>query len=461
MNPLQLLRMFRAHYLIAIILFVVTVCAGFGISSLMPKRYVSTTTLVFDVKSPDPVAGMLMPLAPGFIATQVEIIKSDRVSQRVVKLLKLDEHPGLRQQWQEATEGKVTLDVWIGELLQRGLQVTPERQSTIINISYQGADPTFAALVVNAFAQVYIDVNIELRVDPARQAARWFGEQGKVMRENLEKAQTRLSEFQQQKTIVTRDEQVDIEMTKLKELSTQLSTVQNQTGEASSKQRAGADSLPEVLQNNLVVSLRTDITRQEIKLQDMAANLGKNHPQYQRAEAELAALKKELEAATRQVTSGFASTRNVGKDREAALLEAISAQKKRILQLRTERDQLAVLQRDVDAAQTGYDSVMRRFNQTSLESQVTQTNVSVLNPAVVPTQPSSPNLRKNMTISVFLGLLLGLGAALLLELIDRRVRSVDDLAGMLELPVLAVFNKPRKQHRLLGIIRQRLALVSK
>lgn len=450
MNPLQILRILRAHYLVALIVFTVTIAIGVTVSLLMPKRYMTTTTLVFDVKSPDPVMGQLLPMGQGFVATQSEIIKSDRVAQRVVRILKLDEHPALKRQWMEATEGKGNISVWVAELLQKGLQVTPATGgSTIINVSYNAGDPTFAALVANAFAQVYIDTNIELRVDPARQASRWFGEQGKSARESLENAQTQLSEFQQQKGIVVRDEQVDTEMARLRDLSAQLTVMQNETNQAVSRQRSGTDALPEIQQSSVVQSLRSEIARQEAKLQETAANLGKAHPQYQRMEAEIAGLRMQLATETKAVASSFSAAGNVGKAREATLQSAIAAQKKKILQLRSERDQLAVLQRDVDAAQAAYDGVTRRFNQTNLESQLTQTNVSVLNPAVEPTEPSSPNFKKNMAITLLLGLLVGGGAAFLLEFLDRRVRSAGDLAEMLQLPVLAVIERPQNTRKLL------------
>ncbi len=449
MNPLQILRTLRAHYLVALIVFVIAIAIGVTVSMLMPKRYTTTTTLVFDVKSPDPVMGQLLPLTPGFVATQSEIIKSDRVAQRVVKILKLDENPTLKRQWTEATDGKGNAAVWVAELLQKGLQVTPASGgSTIINVSYSAGDPAFAAIIANTFTQVYIDTNIELRVDPARQAARWFGDQGKSAREALETAQAKLSEFQQQKGIVVRDEQVDTEMAKLRDLSSQLTILQNQTGDAVSKQSSSNSNLPEVMQSPVVQTLRSEIARQEAKLQEVGANLGKNHPQYQRMQSEIAALKVQLEAETKTVINSFTTSGNVGRNREAALLAAIAAQKKKILQLRTERDQLAVLQRDVDAAQAAYDGVTKRFNQTNLESQITQTNVSVLNPAVEPTEPSSPNFKKNIGITFVLGLLLAGGAAFLIEFLDRRVRSADDLANMLQLPVLAVIKRPKKPGRL-------------
>lgn len=450
MNPLQILRVIRAHYLAVLIVFVATIVIGVTVSMLMPKRYTTTATLVFDVKSPDPVMGQLLPLGQGFVATQSEIIKSDRVALRVVRILKLDEQPALKKQWQDTTGGNGKIDVWVAELLQRGLQVTPAvGGSTIINVSFSAGDPMFAAVVANAFAQVYIDTNIELRVDPARQAARWFGDQGKIARESLESAQAKLSEFQQQKGIVVRDEQIDTEMAKLRDLSAQLTVLQNQTGDTISKQNSNSANLPEVMQSPVVQSLRSDIARQETKLQEAGANLGKNHPQYQRMESELAAMKQQLASEIKTVTSSFAASGNAGKSREASLQAAINAQKKKILQIRSERDQLAVLQRDVDAAQASYDSVTRRFNQTNLESQVTQTNVSVLNPAVEPTDPSSPNFKKNMAITLALGLLLGTGSAFLLEFLDRRVRSADDLADMLQIPVLAVIERPSKPRRLM------------
>lgn len=453
MNPLQILRMLLAHWVAAIVVFVVVIAIGAAVIYNMPKQFDTTTSLVFDVKSPDPVAGLLMPLSPGFIATQTEIIKSDRVAQRVVRMLRLDENAALKRQWTEAVQGKssVALNVWIAELLQKGLQVSPERQSTIINLTYRGADPAFVTLVANAFAQVYIDTNIELRADPARQAARWFGEQGKLMRENLEKAQSALSAFQQEKGLVAKDEQLDTETSKLREMSAQLTTIQAQNSEARSKQQTSrSDTLPEVMNSPLLVGLRNEINRQEARLQEIAGNLGKNHPQYQRMETEIRALKKQLDDETRHVTSSLSTSRSVGKDRESELLAAIDAQKKKLLKLRTERDQLAVLQRDVDAAQGAYDGVSKRYNQTSLESQITQTNVSVLNPAVEPIKPSSPNIPKLAAAATLLALFLGAGVALLMELIDRRIRAVDDLAEMLQLPVLAVVERPRKPSRLLA-----------
>jgi len=302
-----------------------------------------------------------------------------------------------------------------------------------------------------------------LKVEPARQYAKWFGEQGKSLRDNLEKAQAKLSEYQQEHGIVAIDERLDNETAKLNELSTQLTVVQGQTADAQSKQRSGSasDTLPEIVQNPTIGALKVDIARQEAKLQELAGNLGKNHPQYQRAEAEIATLKQKLEIETRHITSGFSTSRGVGKEKESELKAAIEAQKRKLLELKHSRDEVAVLMRDVDAAQKAYEAVSQRFNQTSLESQSTQTNVSVLTPAAEPTEPSSPKVILNTLIAVFLGTMLGIGAALALEMFDQRIRSADGLGEMLQLPILGVITKQKRgAPKRLAFWRRRAALTA-
>ena len=103
---------------------------------------------------------------------------------------------------------------------------------------------------------------------------------------------------------------------------------------------------------------------------------------------------------------------------------------------------MLLLQRDVENAQRAYDNVQLRLTQTSLESQTTQSNVNVLTQATPPLQPSSPKLLLNTLLSVFLGLLLAVVTALLLEFYDRRVRSPIDVVQALGLPVIGVLPRP-------------------
>ncbi|MEO8859339.1 MAG: chain length determinant protein EpsF [Burkholderiaceae bacterium] len=435
----QFLLILRARYKVAIITLLVTVLATLGVSLLIPKEYTANAAVVVDVKSPDPVTGMMLAgmIAPSYMATQIDIINSDRVAQRVVKLLKMDESPVIKQQWQEQTEGKGQLVVWLANLLQKKLDVKPARESNVINISYTGTDPDFAAAVANAFAQSYLDVNLELKLAPARQYAVFFDEQTKQMRDKLEKAQQALSDYQQKNGIVSSDDRLDFEVAKLNETSSQLTAIQGQTTDSQSKrQNAKSDTVAEVMQSPVIQGLKADIARLDAKLQESSVNLGKNHPQTLRTETELATLKAQLATETRKITSSIETSYEVGKQRERQLQGAVAAQKTRVLMLNKQRDDLNVLRHDIETAQRAYESLSQRATQTSVESQTSQTNLAVLNAASAPTSPSKPRILLNVLVAIFLGVLLGVGLALMLELANRRVRSVDDLAEALDLPVL-------------------------
>ena len=278
-------------------------------------------------------------------------------------------------------------------------------------------------------------------MEPARQNAIWFDEQTRILRTRLETAQKALSAYQQKAGIVTTEEALDIEMAKLNELSTQLTLVQGQTTDSHSKSRStSGDSLAEVLQNPLINNLKTDIARLESKLQESNVNLGKNHPQTQRSESELAALKTRLDSETQKIAGSLDTAYRVGKQRESDLARAIEKQKERVLNINRRWDEINILKRDVESAQRAFEGVSQRASQTRLESLSIQTNAVVLNPASEPTDPSRPKLRLNLMVAGILGTLLGIGMSLLVEILDRRVRSEDDLEQANCFPFLAAID---------------------
>ena len=437
----QFLLILWARRKLALSILGVTVLTTLIISLILPKEYTATTSLVIDVKSPDPIAGMVMQgmMTPGYMATQIDIINSDRVATRVVKLLGFERNAEAVEKWQEASEGKGTLESYYATFLQKKLDIKPSRESNVININYSAADPQFAAAVANAFSQAYIDTSIELRVEPARQYSAWFEERQKGLRANLEKAQGKLSAFQQAKGIVVTDERaMDAETARLNELTTQLTLAQAQKSDASSRQKSGTSELSlEVLQNPLIQSLKAEIARSESRLSEISSNLGKNHPQVQQLEAQILGQRQQLREEIGRISGGAAVANKFGAVKQEELKAAIEEQKMRVLAIKSERDELSVLVNDVDTARRAYEAVGQRMTQSNLEGQSQQTNVLVLSPATEPTKHSRPKVFLNVLVSIFLGTMLGVGAALVLELGQRRIRSAEDLALALDLPVLA------------------------
>lgn len=449
----QFILILKARWKIILLIFSVVVGTAVAISLILPKQYSAATSVLVDVKSSDPIYGGLMQaqMLPGYMATQVDIITSDRVSQRVVKMLGFDKSPEAIAQWQDEGQGKGNVVSFFAEALQKKLDVKPSRESSVISIGFSGTDPKFAAAVANAYARAYIDTNLELKVEPAKEFAAWFGERSKQLRDNLEAAQARLSAFQREKGIVATDDRLDVENARYAELSSQLTNVQAQRADSASRQRQASGQMatsPDVINSPVIQSLRADVARQEAKLQEMAGQLGKNHPQYQRTQAELDALKAKLDSEMRQVASSVGTSNTVNQQREAALRAALEAQKLKVLELRALRDEAAVLLKDVENAQRAYDLVGQRLSQTNLESQAQQTNLVVLTPAEPPIKHSGPKIVLNTVLACFLGGLLGVGVALLLELSNRRIRSAEDLVEALGVPVFAVLETESPARRM-------------
>jgi chain length determinant protein EpsF len=461
MNFTQFLMILRARKKIILLTLLVTVLLALGISLVLPKSYKATASVVLNYKGLDPVTGMALPgqLMPGYMATQIDIISSKNVALRVVDQLKLAESAAVQSQFNEATQGRGSVRDWLADLLLRKLEILPARESSVVEISFKGADPQFVAAVANAFADEYQRASVQLKVDPMKKATIYFSEQTKQLRDVVETAQSRLSKYQQENGIVSLDNRLDVESNRLNDLSAQLVMAQGQSMEADSRQRmaqgrSGAES-PDVAANPLVQNMKASLSAAQSKFADISQRLDKNHPQYLSAKAEVDQLRADLATQIGIASSSVGNNAQVLQQREVAIRAALQEQKRRVLELNRARDELNVLQKDVESAQRAFDATSLRLSQTRIEGQAEQSDVALLNPAVAPLEPSGPRVVLNTLLAFFVGGFLGLSLALIAELIDRRVRSAGDLSEVLDIPVLGFIawrEQPRKPHHFLNIL---------
>lgn len=403
--------------------------------------------------------------SPAIMATQSDIITSDRVALRVVRNLKLAENEQIRQTWIEDTGGEGDIETWLIALFRKKLTVVPSRESSVIQVSYKAPDPRFAAAVSNAFVYAYLQTALELRTDPAKQYSSFFGEQGKEAREQVEAAQIKLSRFQNENSIIATDERLDVENQRLNELTSQLVALQAVSAESQSRQVAAqgaqGSSLQEVLNNPIVGQLKADLNRSEARLKELNTKYGVNHPLVAETQANIQESRSRLEAEIRRVTSGVGLNNTINRSREDQLRRELEAQRQKVLQLKAVRDEGQLIQREVENAQRAYDAIQQRLTQSSLESQATQSNVNVLTNAVPPIEASSPKLLLNTLLSLVLGAVLAAGVAIWQELRDRRIRTSEDILASLNLPVIGTLNGSkrlsRKDHASLSM-KQRLLI---
>jgi chain length determinant protein EpsF len=444
MNIGQLLRILWARRRLVVgVMFGAIVLAALA-KLILPPTYVATTSLVIDTKGVDPVTGAVNPTqGSNQLTTQIDVITSRAVALKVVDELKLVEGTG-----EEADRERVGK----AYALLAAIEVKPAPQSNVLRIRFEDSNPDFSAAVANAFADAYVRTSLELKIDPSRRQNVWFEEQLRTLRDTVEERRQKLSQYQREHGIIGTDERLDVESSRLSDLSGQLVEAQRVQQDAQARQRQAGQSsnlneLPEIMANSLLQSLKAELVRAEARLAELSERYDRNHPQYMSANAEVRALRNKINAEISSATSSIKQSVELSGRQVANLQRAFDEQKESILELKRQRDEVSVLNREVETAQGAYDAVLQRASQVRLESQLEQTSVAVLDRAAVPGRPAPPGLVVSIVLAALFGAMFGAALAMLLEMLDRRVRVGDELTRLAGLEVLAEVPRLRASFR--------------
>lgn len=419
-------------------LVVLTVLAGIVIWTwTSPRRYDASATLLFDTSQASPVGAKGdSDGGKAAIGTQADIIRSAYVAQRVVKNLKLDQDKALVARYEQSGKNSVPFAEWLGRRLATPLQILPTRNTNVLAVSYSSADPADAARYATAFAEAYVQTQLQLRIDPARVYSQWFESQIGDARRRLERAQARLTSFQQARGLLGAG-RFDVEQGQLQALSAQLTEAQGDAAQANARAGSNVGQSSNAQQSAVVQGLDGQIASKSAELQQLRQSLGPNHPLVVNARAEVAELNARRSQAVGTAITAVQTDSAAARARLATLQGLVATQRERVLRLSGAQDQMAVLQRDVDSARAAYDAVTNRLNEVRLQSEIPITNVSLLDRAAPPTLPSSPNVSMRLLMGLLAGLLIGVGLAFALEWFYPRVRTANGLEAYTGVPVLA------------------------
>ena len=432
MTFLQLLEALRSRYPILIVCVGLAVAAAIVLTRLQPEQYTSTVALIVDVTDPIRTDERTTRSEPSqaYIATQLDIINSLAVAARVVERLDLVSDPYFAELVE--AEGSMPPKQRIRRVIAEGMSARPSRDSQVVSIGFTSSNPEVSARIANGFADAYLELVLEMSVEPARREAEWFDEQRSDIRQWVEDARNRLSGYQQEMGILTSDERVDIETSKLQELSHEVIAAQTAASEANAlanevdrqleRDRDGL-SLPDAAASALYQSLQADLSAQDATIARLMGSLGPQHPRLARARAEREDIVARLDAEIDKVRTTLRRNAELAAAKHAALSDELERQRKHVLELNRVKDKIPMLQRDVENAEEAYRLALEQYSVNTLQSRLRNVNASVLHRAEPAARPSGPDLRTNVGAAVFLGTLAGLMVVLLMEWVDPRVRS--------------------------------------
>ena len=442
----QIGAMIRARQLLIAFVMVVAV-AGAAIASLiLPKTYVASADIFIDYRMNDPIGGrQFHPLQDeSYLQTQFDVIKSVQVAERVIQVLGLQATPeGKKFIARYGEQGGLRA---LAESVVRNTEVAPHKNSRVIEINYASSDPKHARDVANAIVKAYIDLSLEMMNAPARARRDQYNAQLESMSRQIDEIQKKLTAYQQEFQIVDVDERADIESKQMNALSVRLVEVQLQKVEAQAKrqsleklvkQGSPESDIPEIAGIGHISGLKAALISLETQLANAKVTLGPRHPKYMAINDERQALldKLQRESATAFETLGATESRLA--QQEAVIESEIATYQKKTFENKKHRDVISSYQRQLDSVQKIYNAAIQKFDELLMTSNVAISNASVMQWAELPEKHAKPLLRNNLVFGLLAGVVFGFGLAFLLELMNRRVRCLEDLEREFDEPVMA------------------------
>lgn len=452
MGILQLFAILWARRLVIVSSFAATVALAVGVTLILPKSYQAKVLVLIDHDTRDPYTNEFQGRSAlaEFLGKQVAIIKSDRTVHEVVDTLHLADNPKFKRDFSRATNGKGQLSDWIATKLNRTLHVWSNPSESSIEIHCNSPDADTAATVANAFADAYMHTNEDIRVQGARDTSARLQEQARTLQKELAEAEKQLHAYQESTGLVQAENDLDSETKRLDALTKlQIDTsaqTEAVTAQWSAYQNAKAngspvDELDGVADNQLLRSLRSEIATLNGTLAEIKGKYGPGHPDYTAGVARRRALENEIATESARIGGALKAAVEAGQHKIADLEVAIKAQKTRVVDLGAHWDEYQVYLNAVKTKRAELAQTVQRSGEESIKSQVSDMSALVLSPATPPANPDFPNLLLNTGLAIGFGLIFGLAMAVLVELVDRRIRSADDCEDAAGAPVIVVLPK--------------------
>lgn len=389
-----------------------------------------------------------------YFETQYKIIQSRTIAAKVVEKLHLDRDLvflGL-DTIEDETElsEKLTASDPI-EILRQGLIVDPFMDSRLVRIRYRGVDPEKITTISNALVAAYIEQNLDRKLSSTRNALEWLNSQLGDLKGKLEISENNLYNFLKENDILSTsmDQKTDIVGTRLVQLNGELGRYHTKQlllkSEYESLQGAvdGSQSLEniasaEIVRNPLIKELKITIERLHGQYADLLSRYKERHPDVIRIKSQLDRAKENLQREVKNIIEAKRLEYFGAKKTMAAIQQEMEKVKQHARLLTLKEVEYNRLLRDKQSNLHVFEQVLSRAKEIDLSSMMRVNNIRMLDAAMVPDIPVLPRVRINIIISVLLGLLLGLGAAILLELFDKTLRNTEDVERFLKLPLLGI-----------------------
>ncbi len=389
------------------------------------------------------------------LETQVQVLRSEQLSIDVARRLRSATPKGPIPEVSSAsnlTTGLFTPptpeEMSLAGRLRGGLSVSIVPRTQILEIRYKDPDPNMAAKVVQAYIDCYLENNFDSKFQSIKQTTEWLTQQLSDLQTKVEVSQEKLVRYQREHNIVGVDDKTNITTSRLDDLNKQLTDAEldrilKQTRYEGAK-AGDAELIAKTDSGALIGKLRDTEADLNNKLAQAMVVYGPSYPKVQELKSQLAQTEQAINAERKKMLATLQSDYQVALQREKMLRAEFDRQKSAANNLNESAIQYNLLKRDVETNRQLYEGLLQRLKEASVVAGLKSSNVTVIDPARVPKSPSEPNIPRNLMLGFMVGLLGGIGLAIVVELMDNTVNLPEDVEATSGLPVIGIVPATRQ-----------------
>jgi len=322
------------------------------------------------------------------------------------------------------------------------LSVRRVPNSRLMDVTFESTNPQLAAQIVNAHIKNYIEQNFQSRYEATTRASTWLTDQLNELKIRVEKSEDARIGYERQNQIWALDDKQNVTTQRLADLNRQVSEAQSERMKKEAlfqfAKTGEADAVPQIRENSIVQDLMRRRTELYTQYTEALNQYGPNYPKVQRIQAQLTEIDATAEKEKKGVVARLESEYREARQREQLLTQALDQQKAEVNQMSERMVQYSILKREAEANKALYDGLLTKLKEAGISAGLRSSNIRVVDPAMVPTYPTRPAKARNVGLAFLVGLVGGIGLALLREYMDNTVKSPDDVETLSRLPSLAV-----------------------
>ncbi|MDK2778338.1 MAG: polysaccharide biosynthesis tyrosine autokinase [Pseudomonadota bacterium] len=398
-----------------------------------------------------------------YLLTQFEILKSRELARRVVIDLGLVDNPEFNP-YHELNKKSFSLKgILFGEgeepakeevlsattdRFWKSVTIEPIRKTQLVKLSVDSESPEIAMKGANALADAYIESQLEAKIGLTQKASGWLSGRLGGLKERLDESEKKLQDYREQNnivdvagvsTLVAKEiDQITQRLVEARAKRIELESAYNQLHNLEDKSYESLSSLPNIINNPLVVRLRESETSSELKVSELSKRYGPLHPRMIAAQSDLEAVRDSVHNQMGRIANSIENDFNVARSKESSLQSALEDAKSRARLINRTEFQLNEYQREVDANRDLYEAFFTRIRETSATGDLQTANARVIDPAVLPKSPVKPNNKLIVLLALIGSAMFGIVLAFLLDVLNATIKNADDVDRKLGVSLLGL-----------------------